>query len=250
MAIQVISDLYLQYYMRLPTFLKTEFVKAKYLFCAGGIGNPLGSTRFSDDNLWCDFVDWASSNYTTVFYVMGNDESHHNDHEKTVRFVRDYLSMKGNCVFLEKGVIYNFVLDDRDFKVVGCTLWSNTDKIGYELSGDVCIKTKTWDDLRQVHESDVKWLETVLLDTENTTPVIVMTHHLPSFRVIPKRFIGNPAVTSVASHLDHLLSHSCIWIFGHSHECVDDVLSGTRYISNPVGYKHETTGFSKDAIII
>lgn len=40
-----------------------------------------------------------------------------------------------------------------------------------------------------------------------------------------------------------------LWIFGHTHEAVDEVVNGIRFVSNPRGYPNEETGFRPDLVV-
>lgn len=40
-----------------------------------------------------------------------------------------------------------------------------------------------------------------------------------------------------------------LWIFGHTHEAVDEVVNGVRFVSNPRGYPTEETGFRPDLVV-
>lgn len=245
-SIQVISDLYLEYYKKLPKFLNEDFVKSDILICAGDIGCPFINERFSDDNVWCDFIDWSSKNYKQVFYVIGNSESYCNKYEQVRTFIKGYLSLKENCILLERGIEATI---DGKYKIIGCTLWSSVPDFAFDISGDSCIMKEdgssyTRHDIQTYNKSDIKWLEEKLLDPENTLPIVVVTHHLPSFRLLPHRFISSPVAPSVANHLDELMPYVHTWIFGHSHSCTDEVINGVRCISNSRGYANEKTGFS------
>ena len=245
-TIQVISDLYLEYYNKIPDFLNEDFVKSEILICAGDIGCPFINERFSDNNIWCDFIDWASKSYKKVFYVMGNSESYFNRYYRVKRFIKDYLSLKENCTFLERGI--EAIIDEK-YKIIGCTLWSDVPDFAFDVSGDSCImkddgSKHTRQDIQNYNKLDIKWLEEKLLDTENTLPIIVVTHHLPSFRLLPHKFISSPVAPSVANHLDELMPYARTWIFGHSHSCTDEFINGVRCISNSRGYVKEKTGFS------
>ena len=46
-----------------------------------------------------------------------------------------------------------------------------------------------------------------------------------------------------------LVSKADVWIFGHTHEAVDDEFYGCHVISNPRGYPDEETGFRPGLIL-
>ncbi|MFA4890875.1 MAG: metallophosphoesterase [Candidatus Gracilibacteria bacterium] len=81
--------------------------------------------------------------------------------------------------------------------------------------------------------------------------VVVMTHHLPSYRLINPKCAGNPVNCAFATDLDELIESNpqiAIWVCGHSHEFADVVIGSTRVVANPLGYvcENEHQGFKRD----
>jgi predicted phosphodiesterase len=69
-------------------------------------------------------------------------------------------------------------------------------------------------------------------------PLIVVTHHSPSFRSVPARFAKDLLSAAYSSHLDDLVERSgaAVWVHGHTHDSFDYTIGGTRVICNPRGY--------------
>jgi hypothetical protein len=69
-------------------------------------------------------------------------------------------------------------------------------------------------------------------------PTVVVTHHLPSFRSVPRRFRADVLSAAFASHLDSLVeaSGTDLWIHGHTHDSCDYRIGKTRVLCNPRGY--------------
>ena len=70
------------------------------------------------------------------------------------------------------------------------------------------------------------------------SPLIVVTHHSPSFCSVPARFTRDPLSAAYSSHLDGLVERSgaALWVHGHTHDSFDYKIGGTRVICNPRGY--------------
>lgn len=257
MKIQVISDIHLEFNKKIPFFIKhtPDFVKAPYLFLLGDIGNP-------HIDLWQQFINWCEARYTRIFYVIGNHEYYGNSLAEIPDFIKTVFATKPKFTLLQSGVIASL----EDYKVIGCTLWSDIDIGTALLINDIhniydsCSSNRkkqhiSLDTLQNEYKKDKIWLETVLndLQTQNgSNKIIVATHHLPSMQLIPDKF-QNPSdmkyARGFASNLDHIIPYATIWLFGHTHCHVDKELNKTRCYANPVGYPDEAdTGFKVESI--
>jgi Icc-related predicted phosphoesterase len=69
-------------------------------------------------------------------------------------------------------------------------------------------------------------------------PSIVVTHHSPSLRSVPARFMNDLLSAAYSSHLDDLVERSgaAILVHGHTHDSFDYRIGRTRVICNPRGY--------------
>lgn len=251
--IQIVSDIHLEFYTKLPGHICTpEFIKAPYLFLAGDIGIPLLDARanmkkysaFLEHHpnpimLWNQFIDWCSSNYKKIFYVIGNHESYGFTPFVTHLTIKQYFDTKPNCILLEEGIITP--LDNNSkWQIIGTSLWSPQDFNISLIMNDVCyISGITYHDILSWNVKARQWLESTHI-TKNT---IIMTHHLPSKALIPEKY-KNPAdmkyVNGFANDgMDDIIAKAGLWIFGHTHDKLDTEIAGTRCIVNPIGYKGE-----------
>jgi hypothetical protein len=81
---------------------------------------------------------------------------------------------------------------------------------------------------------------------------VIITHHAPSEKSIPPRYARDMLNAAFASGLDALVKSSRVplWIYGHTHHCVDYKIGRTRIFSNQKGYPRETeSGFAANATI-
>jgi Icc-related predicted phosphoesterase len=104
---------------------------------------------------------------------------------------------------------------------------------------------------RQLHAQSLQWLERQLA-AERGNKIVVVTHHSPTARSIPRRFRNDPLNPAFASNLEPLIevSGARFWIHGHIHERADHVIGSTRVIANPRGYPTEQQiGFDPSMVV-
>jgi hypothetical protein len=193
--------------------------------------------------LWNQFIDWCSSNYKKVFYVIGNHESYGYTPLETHRSITQYFATKGNCILVEEGVVTT--LDDMNgdgvtWRIIGTSLWSPQDVNTAIIMNDVQnIKGINNTDIILWNKNARRWLEF----TEITKNTIVMTHHLPSKELIPEKY-RNPQdmkyVNGFANdNMTDIIAKAGLWICGHTHAKLDLEIAGTRCVVNSIGYKDE-----------
>lgn len=137
------------------------------------------------------------------------------------------------------------VIDGQRF--VGGTLWYENLQadpfIDYRYILDVS-PTQAW--MHDDHRNLVRYLQEQL-----TSQDVVITHHMPSYRLIHPRFAGYPTNHFFANHLDSLIEERQprLWIYGHTHTFGDAVIGRTRCVSNPRGYLGEDTNFNPTFLV-
>lgn len=231
---QVLSDLHLEFYKKLPiNICNDHFPKAPNLFLVGDIGHPLNT-------IWLEFIEWCDSKYERIFYVQGNHEPYENDIDVITQYIREKLDQKPKFTFLERGVVG--YLDN--YKVIGCTLWSEQTYDIYQKMNDsqYIYKNGTYlslNDLLDMHRKDKEWLESKV--DSNT---IIVTHHLPSFDLIHPKY-KTPFYTdyssAYASNCNSIILKAKLWIYGHTHIGSDVMFEDkVRCISNPYAYPNES----------
>lgn len=217
MKIQVVSDLHLEFGpVEIP-------VLAKYLFIAGDLG-------YTRSQIYKSFIEFACGNFEKVFYVTGNHEYYTSSIYDTEYDVSLLEKKYSNFIYLHKGVIHQL----EDCRVIGCTLWSHpTAKAYYMMNDGNYIQDFSVYMERGMHNEDKTWLNENITDK-----CIVMTHHMPSFKLIAEKYKKYDP-TGFASHCDELVKRTKVWIYGHTHTASDIMLDGCRCICNPHGYPGE-----------
>ena len=152
---------------------------------------------------------------------------------------------------------------------VGCTLWTNIpeDKESEELSkisndfrniyvwegrgeeggegggegGEGKREKRLFEakDWRKFHQEDVKFLKKEIEQAKtDNLPLIILTHHAPTFTHTTKKLDKKLGISILnATNLEKLFGNPVkIWGYGHTHRTSDQVLGGTRVVSNQFGY--------------
>jgi Icc-related predicted phosphoesterase len=88
---------------------------------------------------------------------------------------------------------------------------------------------------------DFNWLEKQLQEEKHTQKKVIITHHLPSSRLIHKRFKYDLSTTAFHTHIvDKLELHGVkYWFCGHTHEQMKSKYGNTTLFVNPLGYPQE-----------
>lgn len=82
---------------------------------------------------------------------------------------------------------------------------------------------------------------------------VVVSHHLPSFKLMDPCFKGSPLNGAFVSDLDNIIASgdTDYWIYGHSHKNIRVEIAGCSCVSNQLGYvSHgEHVGFNSGCFL-
>jgi hypothetical protein len=220
-------------------------LKSKVLLLPGDIGNPLVPSYWS-------FLQDCTNKYKNVLFTTGN----HEYYCRTLRqrysidqideLIRERAKEIPNLHFLQKDSI---VIDDIQY--VGCTLWTKIPKqdelIIRESMNDYEQIYKSEDklilpkDTTEIHNDHIKWLNTVLENNNNLEKTIVITHHLPSERLIDKKYKKYYELNhAFYTNLENMIKPNIkLWVIGHTHTAKEITINNIPLIVNPLGYKNE-----------
>lgn len=216
------------------------------LLLAGDIGDPLASSiRYNH------VLSTASNAYDKVFVVSGNHEyystsaMHMMDSQITCiqamteveEKIRDICSHYPNVSYLQKDVV-----EYEGIRFLGCTLWTSAFPwLSHYINDNRMIHGFNDRELQRLHDDHVTWLQDKLEKT--SLPNVVVTHHLPTYRMISEKFSSSILNPLFASNSDWLMAHATLWACGHSHGKKQVKVRGCQCILNPLGYPIEKTGF-------
>lgn len=153
-------------------------------------------------------------------------------------------------------VLLNETMVVDDVTIIGCTLWTDFDN-GNPLSlyyaklnmndykhirngpADYYWRHKLRvEEVQMMHHTSKKFIENELYKIPNDGKVLVMTHHAPSFKSIPNRYLTDVLNGCYSSNLEDMIHglEPDVWIHGHIHESKDYFIHNTRILCNPMGY--------------
>jgi hypothetical protein len=246
---RLVSDVHAEF-MKLGTIRKwvatcQPIGDQRVLVLAGDICKFLNLHGTPNAN-WTELMKGLKSTWPHVVYVPGNHEYYGSKkHHQTIPDVD--LRMEHECRAI--GIVWlqqkTWCVPDTTIRLVGCTLWSNTTPDAERMMND---SANVWNTNAE-HHTHVSWLVDELrrLRAQSPTdPIVIVTHHLPSFACIHPTYLHFPPELHQAYATELITSHPSVfeppvstWFYGHSHERMEVTLGGVRAISNPVGYPGE-----------
>lgn len=236
MKIQYASDLHLEFADNWR-FLKENplQVTGDILILAGDIGY-LGDENYTNHPFW----DWASENYQQVIACMGNHEFYK---------YYDIATLHDGCRIPIRDNVnsyYNAVVHIGDIDIIVSTLWAKiplkeayyTERVISDfhriLYNDELL---TFSDFNREHERCLAFVKKAV-EESMAKHKIVVTHHVPSFKMQCPKFADSLANGAFTVELEDFINEHDIdyWIYGHSHYNVDVTIGNTRCLSNQLGY--------------
>jgi hypothetical protein len=263
--IQYVSDIHLEFYDKVPFPLLVK-PNARYLALAGDIGQP-SHTNYNA------FLQYASANWDMVFYVPGNHEYYNKHPAKKWKWVkpqtmeerdadiRDIVGQYANIHLLTPDSP-SVHLEKENVAIVGSTLWSH---IPTELHGDirhrmndynyiakedgVAIEEKDINNLHDVHYNSL--MNAIQYWAYQKVPVCVITHHMPSFKLVSPKYANDFVNCCFATNCEGLMMpHVKGWIYGHTHNVSSGMIKNVFTAVNSRGYPNESVcGFSPNAFM-
>lgn len=264
MKLQIMSDLHLEMEEFLPVNAGSDvLVLAGDICLATYFTRPDASPYYEKAQSVLQFFKHCSENWKDVIYLMGNHEHYHGRFNDTEEILRTHISDAfPNVHFLE-----NSTVNINGVHFVGGTLWTSVDDMN-PLSVDV-LKSRMNDyrvvdimkdgiyrklspaDTARTHKRTVAYIQETVQNMPNEK-VVVVTHHLPSYRSVHSRYHNDPFVNhGYYSDLDYIMeeNHNIeMWIHGHTHSSFDYKVGHTQVVCNPKGYGNENKEFSPNTI--
>jgi Icc-related predicted phosphoesterase len=226
MKIQYFSDIHLEFGD--CDFPETD---ADIIIAAGDIGVDI------------EAVEWLAQAPSPVIYIAGNHEYYSGDLSLTRKRL-EQAAAEARIDFLE-----NMRVDLDDVRFLGTTLWTDFNGADPDIMQEAIRTMNDFnfidydgvplrpEDLVEIHEDSLAWLE-VQLDAKHNGKTVVITHHAPTM----KSWSGEPENDvrryAYCNELSTLLRKYPVdlWIHGHIHHVSDYKVGGTRVVCNPRGY--------------
>lgn len=238
MLIQVVSDLHLEF---APLTLFNHR-NADVLILSGDIKSAKMDAT--------DFFDHVSKEYPKVFYVAGNHEFYGGDFATEIERIRDFCSRYSNVTFLDdEHVVHNGVL------FIGSTLWTS---MKHTPDFEHSFFQQAMNDYRAIsnghgqklapadtilaHHTSMAYIEKTIHDFEFSDPdmpIVVMTHHMPSYLSVHPKYRGSSLNECFYSELGDFIADKknlTLWTCGHTHDPHKYRIGNTVILANPRGY--------------
>jgi predicted phosphodiesterase len=196
-------------------------------------------------------IRWAAKTFPNkhVIYVAGNHEFYSEHlHKMSIELAQTAQEFP-NIHFLDNSSV---VIDGVRF--LGCTLWTSFQLFGTEMAvvGTCLHKAKNFiADFSSIRFGSTGWMtpsdsvklhrvSSAFLGDELAKPfngkTVVVTHHLPSMKLVATEYETDLLSAAFASNLDHLVEQADVWIAGHTHSSFDTMIGKCRCVVNPRGY--------------
>lgn len=208
----------------------------KILVVAGDLANVFSRHSTEVSELYTRALWKLKSVWAHVVLVAGNHDYWHR--KKACPGVADIdallekLCSKIGVHFLQKRVI-----EIEGIRFAGCTLWSNASNKALMQTNDVGKAVDSPEEFRALHADHAAWLKRVL---DMGIIDVVVTHYLPSFRCIAPRYRAKEYEAlnlAFATGLDDLIQPPVqLFLHGHTHEEVHEVINGVPVHCVPSGY--------------
>lgn len=203
------------------------------------------------------FLTRCAAQFKHVFFVPGNHELYRHNYDAWNALMRDKFEE------LPKNV-HATTSDEAGFKAIDgvrfiyTTLWgdggptlADRGTVGFYLNDFRLITREahqrrfTVDDMMAEFKAQKATLK-AWLEAPYDGKTVVITHHLPSRRLVSARFWprdgSDGANGGFVGECDDILAgdHApAIWVHGHTHDTIDTMLWETRIVCNPAGYRGE-----------
>ena len=250
MLIRPLSDIHLEFSYGNMRLNKLPTDKDTVLIIAGDVGLA------SKPHTYLDFFKDKADRFRDVIVILGNHEHYKGSFSTSYARMKDTLHEFVNVHVMEKESI---VIDDTAF--IGATLW--TSMANHDI---LCMEQSrlTMNDYRTIRhgtnaepwkrklnpidtvEDHVNASHYIFKEIEKQKKVgnkaVVISHHAPSYKSVPKEFKGDTINGAYASELsEDILEYSPeVWIHGHTHTSFNYFIGKTNIICNPRGYHTES----------
>ena len=252
MKFQLVSDLHLEKYDKLPDIKNMIVPQAKYLILAGDI-------CYAKHRNFLPFFEFISPLFEKIFYIFGNHEYHnvrgnfHSINEIEI-YIKNLLDGFSNITVLQKDF---YIFEEENVVIVGATLWTylsqknmiapikylpETDFISYR--NKIMFHPKITNKIHFEHKKRIDYMLTCFEEKKT----IVVSHHLPSKRCIEKKYKYDIFSKLYYSNCDELVKRATVWCAGHTHQPMIRKIDGVPIYINPYGYLWEHNSYKKDFV--
>jgi predicted phosphohydrolase len=266
---QLASDIHLEFLAgKHRNLIPTLPVKAPILALLGDIGYP-------NSTVYQEFLLHQADKFEHVLVIAGNHEYYKQSVQAANRTIAEISKKKENIHFLNRTSVqignvlflgctlwtnipdekeeeiemvcndYRCIYTEQDALATDSSETKLTEKEDNEteISGDGEQKTRriTAKDTKRWHREELEWILGEVEKVKRDKPdlkVVVLTHHAPSkWRCLEPFTRDRPHQFMTYTNLEsHFGPPIVVWAFGHTHWSSDNIINGTRVVSNQYGY--------------
>ena len=242
MRVFPMSDLHLEMYQsgkKVYELLKPKLPEADVLVLAGDIGYPQNRpfSKIDHRQNYKDFLTLIRPHYPRVVLIAGNHEYYPSLYDRKACFqALAELCKETDVDLLEKSSV---TIDGVKF--IGTTLWSAIDELASGQMNDFRTAFQNRIEYLMEFSDCYKWLKTELEFDFDANRTVVITHHLPTNRLIHPKYADSSINSGFATDiLDTLEMHKVsLWVCGHTHEGKTIKYGDSVLTTNPMGYPNE-----------
>lgn len=206
-----------------------------------------------------EFLNALNGRFSHIIYVPGNHEFYGHEMKEWGDFVAGQLGENSSLHNPKLSfATSNVGVEEIDgVRFIFTTMWADGGStafdnamVGRGLRDFYVVKVKqdnqkeprrfTVKDMKELHAAQ-KAEVGAALRSPFSGKTVVITHHMPSYRLCHPRF-GSEINGGFASNCEDILAYDHApdyWIHGHTHDTIDTKLWKTRILCNPKGYFQE-----------
>lgn len=240
MKIRLLSDLHHEF--RPNTFRQQPFIEHR----GEDVTVLAGDIAVGADNV-ANVLDWfLLAGHRKIVYAPGNHEFYGSAYTEvmqdlqTVCRSRDVVLLQPGMRFVKDGVVF-----------FGGTLWTNfreDDSVQHlckEMIADFrVIKSFKTQMCKALYYNDFAWIKRCYEQYPDHKKVIV-THFLPAKECVHPKYANSALNKYFANDLGEWIESldNTVWLYGHTHDCMEHQIGTTRLFCNPMGYPSEWNHF-------
>jgi predicted phosphodiesterase len=180
------------------------------------------------------------SKFKYILYVPGNHEYYTKNKNSNMNNINEKIKEMAS---IYKNIYYlnNETINIGKYKFVGSTLWTHV--IGNNINDFEYIFIEnnklTIEKYNEIHNKCKKYLEDNINKCDDLD-IIVITHHVPSLKVIHKTYKKYKQLTQYFNvDMEYLFKDVKYWICGHTHKKMNEIIDNCNVLINPAGYPGE-----------
>ncbi len=204
-----------------------------------------------DNKILKQSIALLARNLNEVIYVIGNHECYGSSISSTVAAAHEFSERHPNVHYLEQQGI---CIEGRWFH--GCALWFPYDRASAVMNGmpgeagmtDFFQIKNIRSEVGEYNQKGADYLRRCVGPGD-----VVITHHLPSYECVDKKYKGSSLNRFFVGGIHDLYAMRSprLHVFGHTHESVSMAIERTELVCNPYGYQgYETNKNFKKPMII